>query len=266
MIIEIDQIIYAIHLIALIACLITSLEYLFLKNITTELGVWRFSDLKKEYMNLPTFFQKCFHFIFQHQYFYFLNLSRLIMVFALLFLDLNAVLYGMLLISTIFVSVRFRGTFNGGSDYMLIQVLIVLFLLSIFKNDLTFYKIVILSYLAVQSVFSYFIAGYVKIKEKTWRSGEALRNFLNLPTYAIPNKIRELSKHSKLMFFASWLMMCSELLFPVSFLNQKMAVYFLIMGVVFHFLNFIIFGLNRFFFSWIATYPAIYFISQTFGY
>ena len=62
----------------------------------------------------------------------------------------------------------------------------------------------------------------------------------------------------------SWVFILWEGLFGLVFLDVRLAWLACASGVVFHFMVFRYFGLNRFFWAWLATYPAlIYTVTET---
>ncbi len=123
--------------------------------------------------------------------------------------------------------------------------------------------VAVLWYIAIQSSFSYFIGGFVKIKESSWWNGSALKDFLRSSQYQIPESIKALSPYKVLLILLSWTIMLFEIFFPflLFFTDFKMEI--LIIGASFHALNIYLFGLNRFLFAWVATYPALYFCAHT---
>jgi hypothetical protein len=48
-----------------------------------------------------------------------------------------------------------------------------------------------------------------------------------------------------------------ELAFPLTLLSQEALIAGLVIAAVFHLANAALFGLNRFFWTWLAVYPAI---------
>jgi hypothetical protein len=118
-------------------------------------------------------------------------------------------------------------------------------------------------YIAIQSSFSYFIGGFVKIKESSWWNASALKDFLRSSQYQIPENIKALSPHKGLLILLSWTIMLFEIFFPfiLFFTDFKMEI--LIIGASFHAFNIYLFGLNRFLFAWVATYPALYFCAHS---
>ena len=155
---------------------------------------------------------------------------------------------------------RWRGAFNGGSDFMTLVGLTGLLLaqgLCAFGHDPLGWRAG-LWYVALQSVTSYFVSGWVKLLRPEWRNGRALPVFLDSGIYG------PLSTHSPYRWPAlarvvAWLFTVWEGLFPLALLDLRLAAFFCASGTVFHFLVFWYFGLNRFFWAWLATFPAVLF-------
>jgi hypothetical protein len=57
----------------------------------------------------------------------------------------------------------------------------------------------------------------------------------------------------------SWAFILWEIAIPLAFIDPRLMVIYCGIGLMFHFLVFWFFGLNRFFFAWAATYPALLF-------
>jgi len=111
-------------------------------------------------------------------------------------------------------------------------------------------------YITLQALTSYFMSGWVKLLHPSWRSGRALPQFLDTGIYG------PLSPHSAyrwpwLARTVSWTFTVWEGLFPLALLDARLAALFCTVASVFHYLVFRFFGLNRFFWAWLATYPAI---------
>lgn len=156
--------------------------------------------------------------------------------------------------------VYFEGLYNGGSTSMSHQVAIALSVGSIlqyFNQPIT----IVLYYIGVQAVLSYWVAGLVKLIEPGWRHGQTLAQILLYSTYQIPPCIKKLANKKSFMLLASWMTILIEVSFPVYLFNTKALVIVLFFMFVFHLTNAIIFGINRFIFAWLTTYPAIYFLA-----
>ncbi len=155
---------------------------------------------------------------------------------------------------------QFQGLFNGGSSSMSHQVALALNI-GFFLNHLNLSGKFVLYYIGIQGIFSYWIAGIVKLIEPDWRSGHTLRQILLFSNYQIPLKFKIIAQNHLMTLIASWVTIIFELFFPISLLNKNLLYFFLFSFFIFHIMNAIVFGLNRFIFAWLAAYPAIYFIS-----
>jgi len=112
-------------------------------------------------------------------------------------------------------------------------------------------------YLAVQVILSYFISGQVKILNPEWRSGRALAAVFLFSAYPVSEALRGLANRPRLMWAASWSVMLFEVLFPLSLLHTATLIPALALAAGFHLANACLFGLNRFVWVWIASYPSI---------
>jgi len=164
-----------------------------------------------------------------------------------------------LFITTLLQSLRWRGTFNGGSDYMTILVLFALSIASFFGPDRG--ALPALLYIGVQVLASYFIAGLVKVKERDWRNGRALQEFLASASNGAPSWVGMLASKRVICALGGWLVMGFELGLPFLLLSAGRAnvLFWAILGAafVFHVANALVFGLNRFVWAWLAGYPGL---------
>lgn len=150
---------------------------------------------------------------------------------------------------------RFQGPYNGGSDRMGLLALWCL-TVSRFMPSLAWQEIVF-GYLGAQLVLSYVISGGVKILNPDWRSGQALRQVFAFSAYPVSEGLRRLTERPRVLWAASWAVMLFEVAFPLALTSQAALVVGLAVAAAFHLANACLFGLNRFFWTWIATYPAI---------
>lgn len=238
--------------------IVQTLEYLFLYKLFTEKGIWRWSQLRREFSYLAFF-----DFVLSDKSFLILLIARLILSVVLLFSFSFPIVFSLFIISLL-ISQRFRGSFNGGSDYMTTILLSALSVAAYFQTE----KVMMgaLWYIALQSILSYFLAGLVKIKQPLWRNGHALKAFLHSPNYNAPEVLKTLLQERKTALVLAWIIMMAELLFPlVLFVPKTMTLAILLTAFLFHLNNVWLFGLNRFLLAWLATYPAIYFVSNNFS-
>jgi hypothetical protein len=104
---------------------------------------------------------------------------------------------------------------------------------------------------------SYFISGWVKIKNPDWRSGEALGDVFRFSAYPVSEGLRNWANVPRILTMLSWGVIVFEVLFPLALFTQTTLIIALIVAASFHFSNACLFGLNRFFWIWLSAYPAI---------
>lgn len=165
-----------------------------------------------------------------------------------------------LIVSSAGLIARFGGSIGGGSDSMFFQVQIGLLIASFGLANPALVRIG-LGWIAAQSVLSYFISGWAKLRNPEWRNGVALENLLRCEgPYVLLEPSRSLA-NSKLMCVAlSWSLMLFQFAFPiVLLLPPEGRVIMVAAGLSFHVINAAMLGLNRFIWAWAATYPALLF-------
>jgi hypothetical protein len=150
---------------------------------------------------------------------------------------------------------RFRGPYNGGSDRMGLLALWCLALSRVLPppplQELAF------GYLGTQLMLSYFISGGVKIINLDWRSGRALADVFRFSAYPVAENLRRWAERPRVLLAMSWAVMLFELAFPLTLLSRPTLIAGLAVAALFHLANAWLFGLNRFFWTWLAVYPAI---------
>jgi hypothetical protein len=244
-----------------IACAIflQSIELLLVRSSFSNTGVWRWNDLRKEYEIFSFPVQSILSFCLNYTNFIYLLILRTIFSLLLSFFSHPVILF-FLLASTILIALRWRGTFNGGSDYMSVLVLAALLVLSLFPSSEKV-QLAVLWYIAIQLVSSYFIAGVVKLKKGNWRNGAALKGFVCSTIYHPDRFTRGISENRPLVFLCSWSIILFEVTFFLSLIDPVVCIGYIFFALLFHVGNFYIFGLNRFIFAWLACYPALLFCS-----
>lgn len=168
-----------------------------------------------------------------------------------------------LLIHALFILQRFDGPYNGGSDRMGLLILSCLclehFMPSLRAREAVF------GYLALQVLLSYFIAGWVKLANPEWRTGRASRDVLLFSAYPASESLRAGADWPRFLRLASWAVMLFELLLPLALLSPQGLIIGLTLAALFHFVNACLFGLNRFFWFWMAAYPSLLWLQQRLG-
>lgn len=161
----------------------------------------------------------------------------------------------LLLLLALFILHRFQGPYNGGADRMSLLMLCCLCL--VYLAPTQYWKEIAFGYLSLQLILSYFISGWVKVVNPDWRSGQALCDVFQFSVYPVSESLRKWSTFPRLLFYMSWGVMLFELLFPFALLTRASLIAALVITASFHFANACLFGLNRFFWIWIAAYPSI---------
>lgn len=150
---------------------------------------------------------------------------------------------------------RFQGPYNGGSSKM--TVLILTCLSAVHLAPSPRWAELALGYLAVQLVLSYFVSGWIKVINPVWRNGEALADVFRFSAYPVSEGLRAWADRPRTLFVAGWAVMLLELAFPLALLHPLTLVGALVLTASFHFSNACFFGLNRFFWIWLAAYPSL---------
>lgn len=160
-----------------------------------------------------------------------------------------------LLAHSLLILRRYDGPYNGGADRM--TLLCLTCLTAAHLAPAPAWQELAFAYLAVQLMLSYLVSGWVKLKNPDWRSGRALQDVFLFSAYPVSGQLRALSARPALMAAASWGVILFELLFPLTLLHPMALVAGLIVAALFHLANSCLFGLNRFFWAWLAAYPSI---------
>lgn len=162
-----------------------------------------------------------------------------------------------LFITHLLICIRFRGSFNGGSDMMAFVILTGMLIAHLSSHpEVQEFGLV---YIAVHALYSYFKAGVAKIKHKEWRAGSALQSFLKMSLYP---EIRQITLPRGMGRVLCWLVLVFELsAVALPFFPQIVPLYF-VAAIVFHLAIYVTFGLNRFFWIWMCAWPAIFYFTK----
>jgi hypothetical protein len=165
----------------------------------------------------------------------------------------------LLFASSVLLLFRWRGAFNGGSDFMTlvgVSGLLIAQLVGLFTHNIDLGWRAGLWYVTVYVVSSYFVSGWVKLLRPEWRSGRAMTLFLDAGVYG-PLSVHSLYRQPRVAALVSWTFTVWEGCFPLALFDVRIAWFMCCTAPVFHFLVYWHFGLNRFFWAWLATYPAV---------
>ena len=245
-----------------ISLIIQTIEFLRLREPLSTHGVWTYAIGRDDLAHASKFTQRLFAFLSRDKLWLAHLILRLLASVVLLAYGGSLPLVAFLLLGTVVILIRWRGAFNGGSDFMTIVVLSGLLIAQLFSwfGDEELGWRASLIYIAIHSASSYFISGGVKLLNEDWRSGKALPLFLDGGVYG-PLAPTSLYWRQPVAIICSWSFILWECLAPLAFLDAAIALFYCSVAGVFHILVFWYFGLNRFVFAWISTYPAIIYLA-----
>jgi hypothetical protein len=247
---------WSFHLLSL-AVLLQTLEMLSIRRSWSDHGIWRWKAIRREFRRFPSRSLLPLDALLSERGFHGLLWIRLLGSLVALFSPPNAALLAMFCMTTLLIAVRWRGTFNGGSDTMTALVSFGLWI-AVYFGETPWLARGGLALIAVALTLSYLVAGAAKLANPAWRKGAALGAFLRVPGYDQPPEwARRVLEDPVRARRASYLILAFECAFPLAWLHPAICAAFLCLGGVFHLANFAVFGLNRFFFAWLAAYPIL---------
>ncbi len=237
--------------------LIQTVEFLRIRDTGNARAVWSWALQRQDVAHAPGWMRALFDRLFTERA-HRLHLLLRAAAAASLYAGVSLASSVFLFISTVLILIRWRGAFNGGSDFMTIVVLtgvLVSQLASPVVGPVLARKAG-LWYIALHAITSYFISGAIKLLQREWRDGRLLTHFLDGGLYG-PLPADSLLRRRPVAMLASWSFILWECLFPVALAGPVLAALWCSVALVFHLLVFRFFGLNRFVWAWSASFPAI---------
>jgi hypothetical protein len=243
-----------------LALALQTVELFQLRRAWSDDGVWRWELLAPEHRQLLPPLRWLFAVILPERPFAALLGLRLLAAVALS-VGAGGGLAPFLLITQVAIGVRFRGTFNGGSDTFSVILLTGLSLAQLLPASATAQKAALL-YIGVQLTLSYFMAGVAKLQYAEWRSGRALSSFVDPARYGAPGWLARALDGEGRTRVLSWCVLGFECGFPLAWSGAGACAALAGLGLCFHLGAWLLFGLNRFVWVWAAAYPALFWCSQ----
>ena len=243
---------------------IQTLEYLRMRPFTADDGFWSWQLQRADIPNAPL--RALLDVLFMPRVHQLHLVLRLLAAGVLAVQGASLPLMLFLFVGNLLILIRWRGAFNGGSDFLTLVVLTGLLISQVvgaLGNPELGWQAGFW-YIAIQAITSYFLSGSVKVLRREWRNGSAMTIFLNGAIYG-PLSAHHPLRNKWLALIGSWSFIVWEMLFPLSLLDPRLAVVFCAVAAVFHFLVFWFFGLNRFFWAWMCSFPAIIWCSAQFS-
>jgi len=241
-----------------LAVLLQTIELLQLRRAWADGGIWRWALLAPEHRSLVAPVRWLLAQLLPERRFTLLLGLRALAAMAL-GLGAGRGLAPFLLVTQVAICVRFRGTFNGGSDMLSVVLLGALSLAQLFEASPAAQTAALL-YIAVQLTLSYFMAGVAKLRHAEWRTGGALASFIG--DYGAPRWLVLALDGKTRLTVSSWAVLGFECGFPLAWAGPRASALLVGLGLCFHLGAWLLFGLNRFVFVWAAAYPALCWCSQ----
>jgi hypothetical protein len=119
-------------------------------------------------------------------------------------------------------------------------------------------------FIALQVVVAYVTSGWAKLLSAPWRSGRALTGIMGTAIYGHPRVHALLARRPRVAWLASWATILFESSFFIVLITGRFEVTagFLAVSGLFHLTVAMVMGLNLFFWSFVATYPALLFCTS----
>ena len=121
----------------------------------------------------------------------------------------------------------------------------------------------VFSYLAIQLIASYFIAGVFKALNKDWWNGQAIKDIFLFSSFPANEALRNIAKLPITgLTITGIITVIFELAFPVALLGGQLIWIVLALALVFHLFTAYFFGFNRFVWAWLAAYPSLLWVAS----
>lgn len=241
-----------------ITFILSGIELWYLTSKKSFFDIWSFENLKKELQSGLPLPMNWIQVIFSDSHFQLIVFIQIAAAAALLFLS-HWILILVLVLTHLIICVRFRGTFNGGSDMMKFVILTGSFLTLISEDKLI--QQLGLYYICIHMILSYFKAGWSKLLAPEWRTARALPEFLSRSLFLESRRLSEfLLENPKVNYFLTWSVLLFELGIIVVILKPDFTPIYFGIALAFHFCNYLFLGLNRFFWVWLCGWPALMYL------
>lgn len=240
-----------------VALFLTTIEYLTILRQFGDNGIYSWKMIKLN--SFPNMVKLRLGFLFNQPGMLIMLLLRLVCSVALFISPqsyFTVYLLAIVVSTSLLLAIR-NPIGNDGSDQMSVIIGISLFIAFLFHDPEI--SAISLFFIAAQSILSYVIAGVAKMLSKKWRNGTAIYQIMNTESYGSARISLYLHRASPaISSVLAWNVMLFEaLFFTVVILPYPYFLVFLLWGLIFHFYNAIIMGLNNFFWVFLATYPAV---------
>ena len=258
---SLDRAVFLFQLLLALSLIVQTVEFIALAKREDVRYVWSWSVQGGDLKGSHPLIQRGFDFLYRDKIHNLHLVLRLLCAISL-FWGVTLITGLFLFLSTVILLIRWRGAFNGGSDFMTVIAvtgLVIAMGASLFVDAEKAWNAA-LWYITIHSITSYFMSGTVKLLNGQWRNGTALTYFLDGGLYG-PLSEKSVLHRPFIAALASWSFIIWEVSFPFVLVDPYVAVVFCTIALFFHLLVFRFFGLNRFIWAWIVTFPSIIYCS-----
>jgi hypothetical protein len=242
--------------------LITSLEYMFARNVLRDDGPmsWPIGSLRQAWL-AQHFSNPVLNSVLRYPNIFFVLFIRAFFAFAILCgVNHPSLVMGIALLTILFLLRNPYG--HDGADQMLLIIFAALSLVAL--DNTPFTRLIFFWFLTFQACLAYSVAGFAKLSARGWRDGSYLTAICGTSIYGHAGLARVLREKPIFARITSRSLILWECSFPLALLAPPPVAYALIgTGLVFHLVNAYVMGLNTFLFAFVATYPAILFCVQS---
>jgi hypothetical protein len=241
-------------------------EYLRIAQHSDPQGIWAWQIQRGDIPAQPPWVRRFFDLAFQPAIYRVQLWVRGLAALALMVWGASLPLAMVLFVGNLLLLVRWRGAFNGGSDFMTLITVTGLLIaqgVTLVSDEQTGWSAG-RGYIAIQTLSSYFVSGWIKLKRPEWRNGQALTVFLNSGLHG-PLSPDSVFRRPFVARVCSWAFIVWEGLFPLVLIHPPWIGGFVALALLFHFLVFWFFGLNRFFWAWATNLSSLFFLGHYFS-
>ncbi len=253
-----------IPLLSSAACIISSLEWLSLRGEFKNEGFysWPVRQTSNFLFNKKLLYH-VFDFLYKYPNVLFILVVQLIAAsfIPIIYYNLTiaSVLCFLIALCSILIALRGRTGYCGAD--LMTKITFLAIGLALLSSNLQVWR-ACLVFLSGQVLVAYGTPGILRISNKKWLNGSQLLNIIRLNTYGHRSIWQHAVNYPVLVKASAIGVVLFEFgsLFAL-FLPLPFLLLYLACGLIFHLLNSIIMGLNTFFLSFIAIYPALIWLS-----
>jgi hypothetical protein len=198
-------------------------------------------------------------------YIFLVSLQLVVAILVISHLFTNFSLFFVMIVLLVHLLSHLRNPYGvDGSDQMQVIIFASLVVFYTAPSDSMIQKFSI-SFLCFQSLLSYFMSGLAKIVSPVWRDGTAIVGIMNTESFGNKGLALILINNPMLSKIVCWWVIIFECIFPfLIFTGIQTAYFFILCGIIFHLSTAVFMRFNSFFWSFIATYPALLFFASEF--